>query len=620
MITAGFRLELLASLGGVPPSGSGGNFNGNHSNRGFSHAPVSLAVFRRLLSAVTACNGYRPPIMPHYSALSTSLHPAKINRMTRGSDVPGLRIMFTMLCTGFSSRKRWSRLSLLLPLFLLAACRGADRMQPQQLRSEATPPLRASATATPTSTAEPTPIPNLILGVPPELAETASAVLSDAAKLEFNWVIQLNPSTPDQSQLERGEIDLALLPDADGIPISDRALVLAVPFDSDWSDLSLDEAQEIAAQGSPFIATLDWHDISPDLRALRVDGVHPGEEGYPLRRSWSLHARPGLEAAAQALAPLLAERMGKDRVARLAAVGDVMLDRSFRVMLISGELDFPWRHLGPQLQAADLALGNLESAMGTGGKPESKGYTFRAPPEAAESLALAGFDLMSLANNHAMDFGPTLLLQAIELLESQGIGVVGAGANEAIAHQAVLREVHGLRLAFLAYVDVPREYRGFDARVWQASAESPGIAWADLDRIRIDVAAARETADLVIVVLHSGYEYVVPPSAEQVAAAHTAIEAGADFVLGHHAHLLQGVELYQGGVIAYGLGNFAFEDAGPPESGILQVWLDADGVRAFDLIPITLDEYGCPWQASDETALAVRDIFLERTRALLHTP
>jgi hypothetical protein len=519
--------------------------------------------------------------------------------------------MCDMLCTALPGRERMLRLCLLLPVFLLAACGPADPLEQQRTHSEAPPTRAASATAPPTITAQPTAIPHLILGVPPGLAQAASAALADAAELQLEWVIQLNPSAPDAGQLERGEIDLALL------PIYERALVLAVPLESEWTDLSLKEAQQVADQGSPFIAVLEWSDMSPELRALRVDGVHPGEDGYPLRRSWSLHARRGLETAALDLAPLLAERMAEDRVVSLAAVGDIMLDRTFRVMLASGELDFPWRHLGTQLRSADLALGNLESALGTGGRPEAKGYTFRAPPGAAESLALAGFDLLSLANNHAMDFGPAMLLQAIEMLENQGIGVIGAGANEAAAYRTVLREVRGLQLAFLGYVDVPQEYRGFDTREWQAGAESPGVAWADPDRIRADVAAARETADLVIVVLHSGYEYVVPPSAEQIAAAHAAVEAGADLVIGHHAHLLQGVELYQGGVIAYGLGNFAFEDAGPPESGILQVWLDADGVRAFDLAPVTLDEFGRPWQAQGEAAQAVREIFLERTRALL---
>jgi poly-gamma-glutamate synthesis protein (capsule biosynthesis protein) len=504
-------------------------------------------------------------------------------------------------------------------LLLLAACRnpGSEVVPGNTQPSTSQTP---AATPIPSSTATPTDIPHRILGVAPGLVEAAAAAINDLAAVEPKWVIQLNPSPPDGMQLENGLIDLALMPDGDGIPVAYIPLVLAVPFESDWDDLTLEAAQEIIRTGSPFVAVLEWPEMTPDLRALRVDGFHPGEAGYPLHRSWSLHARPESEDTARALAPLLASRIHDDRVASLAAVGDVMLDRTFRVMLTAGELDFPWRHLGPQLRDADLAIGNLESALGTDGRPESKGYTFRAPPEAAGSLAWAGFDLMSLANNHALDFGPTVLEQAIQLLADQGIGVVGAGEDEAAAHRPVFREVNGLRLAFLAYVDVPLEYRGFDAHTWEARGDKAGVAWAYPDRIRSDVSAAHSSADLVIVILHSGYEYVVAPNEEQIAAAHAAIEAGADLVLGHHAHVLQGVELYQGGVIAYGLGNFAFEDAGPPESGLLQLWLDGDGVRAFDLVPVTLDEFGRPWPAEGETASAVRKLWIDRSRALLNVP
>jgi hypothetical protein len=514
-----------------------------------------------------------------------------------------------------------ARFALTILAAMLAACQAASvaGTLPPTPGAASTSPA-SPPTELPSSTSTATEIPHLILGVAPEQAELAAAALAEFSSGHPEWVIQLNPSEPGAEQLERGEIDLALLPDDAGLPVADRPLALAVPFDRDWADLSLEQAQELLKQGTDFVAAIEWPDMVPDLRALRVDGIHPGEAGYPLRRIWSLHARPGLEEVARALAPFLAAGMTDDHAAHLAAVGDVMLDRTFRVMLTAGELDFPFRRLGLQLRQADLTIGNLESALGTGGRPESKGYTFRAPLEAAQSLALAGFDLMSLANNHAMDFGPTVLLQAIQLLHDQGIDTVGAGADEAAAHHAVLREVGGLQLAFLAYVDVPQEYRGFDARAWQASGTNPGVAWADVDRIRSDVAAAGQMADLVIVVLHSGYEYVPTPSPEQTAAAHAAIESGADLVLGHHAHLLQGVELYQGGVIAYGLGNFAFEDAGPPESGILQIWLDDDGVRAFDLVPVTLDEFGRPGPAEGEAAAAIRQVFLERTRALTGLP
>jgi poly-gamma-glutamate synthesis protein (capsule biosynthesis protein) len=120
--------------------------------------------------------------------------------------------------------------------------------------------------------------------------------------------------------------------------------------------------------------------------------------------------------------------------------------------------------------------------------------------------------------------------------------------------------------------------------------------------MRLEIENVRQDSDLVIVLLHSGYEYVPQPSPPQVTAARSAIEAGADLVLGHHAHIIQPVEFHPQGVIAYGLGNFVFEDAGPPESVLLNVWLDAQGVREMQFIPVQLDEQGRPVPVGGDAA------------------
>ena len=146
----------------------------------------------------------------------------------------------------------------------------------------------------------------------------------------------------------------------------------------------------------------------------------------------------------------------------------------------------------------------------------------------AAALALAGFDILSFANNHAMDYGAEAMLQARDLLATQSVAAIGAGENETAAHTPLIREINGIRLAFLAYVHVPVEASsGFDTADWTATADAPGIAWADPERIRQDVVAARQQADVVIVALHSGLEYIEAPGEAQTAAAHAAIEAGA---------------------------------------------------------------------------------------------
>ena len=108
------------------------------------------------------------------------------------------------------------------------------------------------------------------------------------------------------------------------------------------------------------------------------------------------------------------------------------------------------------------------------------------------------------------------------------------------------------------------------------------------------MAAVRPEVDLVVVILHSGYEYIEEPSEPQVAAARAAVDAGADLVVGHHAHILQGIHRYNDSVIAYGLGNFLFNIDGPPETGILNVWLDQNGVRQIELLPAIIQEHGQP--------------------------
>jgi poly-gamma-glutamate synthesis protein (capsule biosynthesis protein) len=294
-----------------------------------------------------------------------------------------------------------------------------------------------------------------------------------------------------------------------------------------------------------------------------------------------------------------------------------MLDRSLGGALKNGNLEYPFVGVAEQLRTADITIGNIESSLGDIGEPLNKSYTFRAPPQAAPALALAGFDVVSLANNHGMDYGPETLLQGIQLLREADVQPVGAGANLREARTVVIREINGLRLAFLGYLDVPVETRsGFDNETWTATADMPGLAWARPEWIVEDIAAVRSQADLVIVMLHSGYEYIEEPSPDQVAAAQTAITAGADLVIGHHAHILQGIQFAENGVIVYGLGNFAFVIDGPPETAILNVWLDADGVRQLEILPAIIRTGGQPRLAEPWEAAPIRQRVYQLTNLL----
>ena len=510
---------------------------------------------------------------------------------------------------------------LLVTLLTLSGCQliSPSISTPETI---ATPAVEQTASAghTPTNslslqefTPSPAPPQPLILGVPPQWAEAAAQAVENLTGTGSDWEWVVESSTELDENLSQGKFDLALLQDADGVPVGGRPLSLAVPLSSSWVQISLPEAEHILTEGSPYVAVMDWSDITPNMRSLLVDGRHPSDANYPLRDEWSLHSSPGFESAAEELAPWLNQELTFDAVVHLSAVGDVMLARALGEAVLAGDAGYPFALVEDTLSTADIAIGNLESALGDLGTPENKGYTFRAPKETVETLSLAGFDVLSLANNHAMDFGTEALMQAIQLLEARGITIVGAGADDAAAHRPVIFERNGIKLAFLAYVDVPIEFRGFDTRAWIAGENRAGIAWAEPERIHTDVSDALTQADFVVVILHSGYENVVQPSPPQSAAAHTALEAGAKLVIGHHAHVLQPIELFRDGVIAYGLGNFAFEDGGPPETGLLNIWIDARGVRELELIPFFLDSVGRPSPAGEEISSAILESFYSMT-------
>jgi poly-gamma-glutamate synthesis protein (capsule biosynthesis protein) len=246
------------------------------------------------------------------------------------------------------------------------------------------------------------------------------------------------------------------------------------------------------------------------------------------------------------------------------------------------------------LDTADILVGNLECALTDRSQPVQKSFDLKAPPQAAQALSLAGFAVLSQANNHAMDFGAAGLADTQKYLSQYGIATVGAGLNATAAHAPVIIQRNGLRMAFLGYVDVAPEKSGFDARTWTATATSPGVAWADPDQIKADVQAARLQADVVIVLLHGGIEItdvINNISANQRQEAQTAIDAGAALVIGAHPHVLQQIERYHGGLIAYSLGNFVFDQyAGIANATIiLRVVLGRNGVQSYDYVPVLID-------------------------------
>jgi poly-gamma-glutamate capsule biosynthesis protein CapA/YwtB (metallophosphatase superfamily) len=286
------------------------------------------------------------------------------------------------------------------------------------------------------------------------------------------------------------------------------------------------------------------------------------------------------------------------------AVGDLMLARTIGERTLANGPAWPFAGVIDQLSSADLLVGNLECVIGDQGRPQPKAYTFHAPPVAAEALTLAGFDLVGLANNHALDYGIDGLADMLPRLREAGIETAGAGADSDTAHSPTVLRRNGVSVAFLAYVDVPVEGRtGFDTRSWEADPVTPGVAWADADQMAGDIAKAEAVSDVVVVLLHFGLEGRGEVTPDQERLAHAAIDAGAGLVIGAHTHVLQRTEEYGGGLIVYNLGNFVFDGFGEPSnySAIFKATLTPSGVSDYSFVPVMVDE-GVPRLATPAEA------------------
>lgn len=306
----------------------------------------------------------------------------------------------------------------------------------------------------------------------------------------------------------------------------------------------------------------------------------------------------------------------------LAAAGDVMLGRSIADGVSQHGAGWPLEAVAPTLRGADIAFVNLEGPLTERGEAAEKDFVFRGPPEAALGLASGGVGIVSLANNHALDYGYQGLQDTWAALNGAGVLHAGSGENVAQAYGPVVIERRGVRIAFLAYVDTPPDSgSGFDPSSWRAAADRPGLAWLSPEEVAAGVAAAKRQADVVVVSMHTGDEYQESVSPLQVSAAHSAIEAGAALVIGHHPHVLQGIERYKWGLIAYSMGNFVFDldetdysHPGLPSalSAILRVRLGRDGLLGCDVAPVIIGGDGRPRPAEGEDAARV----LERLRRL----
>jgi len=276
---------------------------------------------------------------------------------------------------------------------------------------------------------------------------------------------------------------------------------------------------------------------------------------------------------------------GGERRLTMIAVGDVMLSRGVGNRIGQFGPEFPFAPTVHLFQSCDIAFANLESPISTLGKPmERKEVLFRAAPRAVFGLLSANIGVVSLANNHALDYGEDALFETMDILAKNRIAYVGAGANEKAAHRAANLVINNTKISFLAYS------ANFYLTV-EATENKAGVAVMRKKQLKADIKKTKEWADIIVISFHWGWEYANHPTDKDKEIAHLAIDTGADLVIGHHPHVIQGVETYNGGLICYSLGNFIFDQSNEVTHRglILRCEFNKYGIKEAELLPVHID-------------------------------
>jgi poly-gamma-glutamate capsule biosynthesis protein CapA/YwtB (metallophosphatase superfamily) len=261
-------------------------------------------------------------------------------------------------------------------------------------------------------------------------------------------------------------------------------------------------------------------------------------------------------------------------------------------------LAYGLREVRPIVDSGDLFVVNLECPYTLSQEKLPKNFNFRARPELVGVLTHGRVGVVSLANNHLMDYGAQGLLDTLATLDAAGIPYFGAGRNMAEARKPALLTVQGVRIALLGYFFLGT--RNIEPRQVYATDTTPGVAGhfsdeAEMERmLREDIALAKAKADVVLPFFHWGIEGNTTPEPYQVRLAHAAIDAGASGVLGSHPHVLQSMELYRGAPVVYSLGNFVFGGNWNPRDKRSVLWrarFSPAGYLSSDVLPLRTDRY-----------------------------
>ena len=289
----------------------------------------------------------------------------------------------------------------------------------------------------------------------------------------------------------------------------------------------------------------------------------------------------------------------------LAFGGDVHFEGDVRATLLSRS-GTVLGAMKPTLEQADLAVVNLETAVTDRGTPQSKQYVFRAPASAFDALENGGVDVATMANNHGMDYGVQGLRDSLAAAREARFPVIGIGLDDAQAYRPYRATIRGDRIAVIAATQVLDDQL---ISAWTAGPHKPGLASAKtVPRLVRAVRGARASADTVVVFLHWGVELAGCPTRTQRRLAHELVDAGADVVVGSHAHRLLGAGRLGNAFVDYGLGNFAWYSSGDvtSQTGIVFVTVRGRHVDGYRFVPASIHG-GSPYPLErSERAAALR--------------
>lgn len=239
----------------------------------------------------------------------------------------------------------------------------------------------------------------------------------------------------------------------------------------------------------------------------------------------------------------------------LGFVGDIMLDRGIKSNVIKygdDNYDYVFEKIKDYLNNFDVLFGNLEGPISDNGKKVGSKYSFRMDTDVTQPLKDAGFDVLSLANNHMGDWSKIAMKDTFKNLEDVGIIYSGGGKNKEEAYEIKTVEKNDTKIAYLSFSQFGKGYL-------EAGEDTAGIAIISDEKLKYGIEKAKTENDVVIVSFHFGDEYKKEPNAYQKTFARKAVDYGSDLVIGHHPHVVETIEKYKDKYIAYSLGNFVFD-------------------------------------------------------------